>query len=210
MNPGISYAITTHNEFIQLEKSIGIIESYLSDNDEMVFLDDFSDNKKTQKLLENKNVFQRKFQKNYAEHKNYLNSVCKKDYIFQLDGDEFPTHQLMKNIKNIICNHADTDLFYIPRANYIQQINKKYLKKWNWRIDNKQRVNYPDYQGRIYKNTERLKWTRDVHERIRGHYKFSKLPTDANLDIVHEKHIQKQIDNNNFYNENYNTDCSRK
>lgn len=210
MNPSISYAITTHNEFIQLEQSIKIIESYITDVDELVFLDDFSDNKHTKNLLENRCCFQRKFKKDYAEHKNYLNSLCNKEYIFQLDGDEYPSHELIGNIKKIICENGDIDLFYIPRANYVQGIQKHNLRKWNWRIDNKNRINYPDYQGRVFKNNNKLKWKREVHERICGHSKYSKLPVNRNFDIIHEKHIQKQIDNNNFYNENYNRDCTRK
>lgn len=210
MKPSISFAITTHNEFIQLKKSIDVIESFKDDSDELLFLDDFSDNDKTLKLLENRNTFKRKFEKDYSDHKNYLNSLCSCDYILQLDGDEVLSQKLITNIKSIIQDNADTDLFYIPRANYVQGINKSYLKRWNWKMDNKKRINYPDFQGRLFKNKKELYWHRSVHERITGNKNFSKLPLDNDLDIIHEKHIQKQIANNNFYSENYNRDCTRK
>ena len=84
MKPSISFAITTHNEFIQLKKSIDVIESFKDDSDELLFLDDFSNNDKTLKLLENRNTFKRKFEKDYSDHKNYLNSLCSCDYILQL------------------------------------------------------------------------------------------------------------------------------
>lgn len=210
MKPSISFAITTHNEFIQLKKSIDIIERFKDDSDELLFLDDFSDNDKTLKLLESRNTFKRKFKKDYSDHKNYLNSLCSCDYILQLDGDEILSQKLIANVKNIIKDNLDIDLFYIPRANYVQGINKNYLKRWNWKIDNKKRINYPDFQGRLFKNNEKLYWHRSVHERITGNKNFSKLPLDNDLDIIHEKHIQKQIANNNFYSENYNRDCTRK
>jgi len=210
MKPSISYAITTHDEFIQLEKTINIIESTMDRCDELVILDDFSAHAKTLALLEGKKVHKRKLDKNYSKHKNYLNSLCSKEYIFQLDGDEMPSYGLIMNLKNIINSNSETDLFFIPRSNYVQGIREIDLKKWNWRIDVKKRINYPDYQGRLFKNTERLKWNRDVHERICGYNKFTKIPIDSDLDIIHTKHIKKQIENNNFYNKNFDNGCSQK
>jgi hypothetical protein len=210
MKPSISYAITTHDEFIQLKKTLNIIENTMDECDELVILDDFSSHVKTNVLLEGRNVHKRKLNKNYSEHKNFLNSLCSKEYILQLDGDETPSYGLMVNLKNIINNNHTTDLFYIPRSNYVQGIRETDLKNWNWRMDVKKRINYPDYQGRLFKNTECLKWTRDVHERICGYTKFTKIPGDSDLDIIHTKHIKKQIENNNFYNKNFDNGCSRK
>lgn len=210
MKPSISYAITTHDEFIQLEKTLNIIERTMDECDELIILDDFSTHTKTKSLLEGKTVHKRKLNKSFSEHKNFLNSLCSKEYIFQLDGDEMPSYNLIMNLKNIINNDYTTDLFFIPRSNYVQNIRETDLKNWNWRMDIKKRINYPDYQGRLFKNTERLKWKRDVHERICGYTKFTKIPGDSDLDIIHTKHINKQIKNNNFYNKNFDNGCSQK
>lgn len=210
MSISISFAITTHNECVQLKKSIDLIENNLDDGDELIILDDYSSNTDTLEILKNKKVFKKEFVKDYAEHKNYLNKLCRCEYIFQLDGDEVLSNNLIVNIKNIITDNKEIDLFYIPRANYVHGITKYYLKMWNWSMDGKRRVNYPDYQGRLYKNEKRLYWHRQVHERIKGNLNFTKLPLNKNLDIIHEKNIQKQKANNKFYTENYDNDCIRK
>ena len=70
------------------------------------------------------------------------------------------SNNLIVNIKNIITDNKEIDLFYIPRANYVHGITKYYLKMWNWSMDGKRRVNYTDYQGRLYKNEKRLYWHR--------------------------------------------------
>jgi len=207
MNFGISYAITTHNETHELRALIERVIPYMTDKDELVILDDYSDNEITLEILESlDNVYKRKLNKNYARQKNYLNSKCTKEYIFQLDADELPTETLMVNIKPILKENANIDLIWVPRTNIVNGIKTKHLQKWRWKMDSKNRINYPDYQGRIYKNKSELKWHRPVHEYIRGDSLSTKLPPNADLELIHEKAIAKQVKNNNLYSTNYNSD----
>ena len=206
MKPSISYAITTHNEFSQLKKSIEIIERFKDKTDELLFLDDFSDNSKTLELLKNRNTFKKKFENDYAQHKNYLNSLCKCDYILQLDGDEYLNQKLIVNIKKLLQHDKikNVDLFYIPRENFVQGIDKdkSYLKKMNWTIDNKKRLNYPDYQSRLYKNKKELYWYNTistVHETIIKPKNIIYLPQNKGFDIIHKKHVDQTKQNNDFY-----------
>ena len=66
------------------------------DDDEVVILDDFSYDSHIEMLQSHidcgfVNTFeQKKLKKDFASHKNYLNSICKKDYIFQLDAMNCP------------------------------------------------------------------------------------------------------------------------
>ena len=48
----ISYSILTHNETDSLTKLIDFISIYKDDNDEIVILDDYSDNEETKKILD--------------------------------------------------------------------------------------------------------------------------------------------------------------
>lgn len=201
----LSYAVTTHNEGSSIQRLIDRIKQYIRPTDELVILDDCSVDKQTLKILKNENVFNRKFKNNFADHKNYLNSLCKCDYIFQLDGDELPTHQLMKIVVKLVKYNNNIDLFWIPRENKLEELNFEYIKKWNWKVDNQDRINYPDYQGRIYRNSEKIYWTRELHEIIHGHESQKLLPGNSMVDILHHRHMTTQIKNNKYYDENFNT-----
>ena len=60
-------------------------------------------------------------------------------------------------------------------------------------------MNYPDYQSRIFKNREDIRWKRPVHEQITGCKTYSHLPPQEELSLYHPKTIQKQEQQNNLY-----------
>ena len=101
----LSYLITVHNETDTLTRLLERLINNRFDGDEIVILDDFSDNPKTQEILKQAsskiNIVQHKLDNNYGAHKNYGNSLCKGDWIFQLDGDELPSIALICNINHI-------------------------------------------------------------------------------------------------------------
>jgi len=211
MSESISFAITTHNETSELRELVELISSYMSESDEIIILDDHSSEIETLEILETlDNVYKRKLSSDYAKQKNYLNSKCTKDYIFQIDADELPTRTLMFNLKSILRENKDVDLLWVPRKNIVHGIQQEHIRKWKWKLDSRNRINYPDYQGRIYKNKKELKWKRPVHEYIYGHITSGKLPTESDLELMHEKTIDKQIKNNNLYSTNYNKDGTTK
>ena len=104
----ISYAITSHNETFELKRLLDYLMNYKDqENDEVVILDDFSYDSHIEMLqpyikggFVNK-FEQRKLNKDFASQKNYLNSLCTKDYIFQLDADELPSEVLIENINEV-------------------------------------------------------------------------------------------------------------
>lgn len=203
----ISFAITTHNEGDSIQKLLTRIKEFVLPDDEIIILDDHSDDDLTLQILENEdNVNKRKFDKDFADHKNTLNNLCSKEYIFQLDGDELPTQHLLKNIRSIIKANPDVELFALPRVNIVKGITKEHLKLYQWTQDKFKRINYPDYQGRIYVNKPHIKWKRSVHEVIAGYTKGKLIPTNTNLDIHHIKTIEKQEISNDFYYNTYTKD----
>jgi|TARA_B110000444_G_scaffold205129_1_gene198256 glycosyltransferase involved in cell wall biosynthesis len=207
----ISYAICTHNEVSCLLKLINELTINKDAEDEVVILDDYSTNQETLDILKSQpNVHYNNLNKDYATHKNILITKCSGDYIFQIDADEYPTRTLFKNIKTILRKNPKTEMFRVPRENYVTGIQAIHLKKWNWVLDSQSRINYPDYQTRIFKNKKSIRWTRSVHEYIIGHTSASNLPKDHSLDLIHTKSISKQETNNNIYDSNYNSDGSVK
>lgn len=58
-------------------------------------------------------------------------------------------------------------------------------------------INFPDLQGRIYRNKDFIKWEGKVHERIRIPGSFAVLPDSYFL--IHPKDIIKQEAQNKFY-----------
>ena len=98
----ISYSILTHNEKGSLIKLIDFLVEHKDEEDEIVILDDYSDDEKTKEILDTMcsihdiKFEQRNLNKNYSEQKNYLKEMCTGDYIFNLDADELPNKWLIK------------------------------------------------------------------------------------------------------------------
>ncbi len=59
------------------------------------------------------------FQQNFLENKNFMNSKCSGDFIFQLDADELPHEFLLSNLKGIL-EMNDIDLLLTPRKNLVE------------------------------------------------------------------------------------------
>lgn len=142
-----------------------------------------------------------KFENDFADFKNKLTERCLKhnaDYIFQLDADEIISEFLLENVKSIIEENSQVDLFYIPRINTVEGITMEHINKWKWNLDKQGRINFPDYQGRIFKS--KLQWTGKVHERISGAKNYSLFPLEEEYCILHNKTIERQEVQNTFYN----------
>ena len=202
----ISYSILTHNETDSLLKLIDFISVYKEDNDEIVILDDYSDNKETKKILDTTtSIYDIKFEqrhllKDYAGQKNYLTRMAKNDYIVNIDADELPNKQLMKNIKPILEANPTIDLFWIPRVNTVEGITQEHINKWRWNVNEKGWVNFPDYQGRIWRNRPNIMWKNKVHEVLYGYKEHTFLPAEEEFCFYHPKTIGRQEKQNEFYN----------
>jgi glycosyltransferase involved in cell wall biosynthesis len=172
----LSYAITTHNETEEINELLGFLIHHMDPKDEICILDDFS-NEETQQVFTSWNaqyghnidikVEQRALNKDFASQKNYLNSMCSGDYIFNIDADEKPHDALMNQIKQIL-EINDVDLIWLPRVNTVEGLTQEHIQKWGWRVTEKGWVNYPDYQARVYRNCDYIKWIKPVHEVIEG------------------------------------------
>ena len=124
--------------------------------------------------------------------------MCEGDYIFHLDADEYPHEILMEQLHTVI-EMNDVDLIWIPRVNTVEGLTDEWANKWGWRVTEKGWVNYPDYQARVFRNTDEIKWVRPVHEHISGCKTYAHLTPHEELSLYHPKTIDKQIKQNEFY-----------
>ena len=201
----ISYTILTHNETDSLLKLIEFLVKHKDEEDEIVILDDFSDNEKTKEILDvmcsmHEITFeQRHLLKDYAGQKNYLTRMAKGSYIVNIDADEIPHKKLMKNIKPILESNPTIDLYWVPRVNKVDGITEQHIKQWGWRVDEKGWVNFPDYQGRIWRNRPNILWKNPVHEVLAGYKEHTYLPAEEEFCFYHPKTIDRQEIQNKFY-----------
>ena len=61
-------------------------------------------------------------------------------------------------------------------------------------------VNWPDPQGRLFKNVPYIQWKRRLHEKVEGAKTYVHLPSAYELSLHHNKTIEKQIQTNVKYN----------
>ena len=121
----ISYSILTHNEDKSLQKLLEFLVKHKDEEDEIVILDDFSDNPKTIEILD--------------------------------------------------------------------------VMTWGWNVNEKSWVNFPDYQGRIWRNRPNILWKNKVHEVLKGYKEHTYLPAEEQFAFYHPKTIDRQEKQNKFY-----------
>ena len=125
--------------------------------------------------------------------------MCNGDYIFQIDADEMISKWCLENL-GMILQYNPIDVLLVPRINTVKGLTQEHINKWRWRVDNEGRVNFPDFQFRIYKNTPNINWKNKVHEVLQGYETISELPLDEPWCLIHEKTIERQEKQNNYYN----------
>jgi len=217
MNFKISYGITVYNEYNELDNLLYHLSKHIRDEDEVVITQDISgkisksitqdDFYKLEKVLEkyeygsyfnNLKVTQFEFKKDFSALKNYTKSKCSGDYIFHIDADEIPNKILIKQLPQIL-EINEAELVWVPRINIVNGITDWHLNLWKWRQTDEGWINYPDYQARIFKNVEHIKWVKPVHEVIDGAQTYAHLPPHEELTLLHEKDIVRQEVQNKLY-----------
>ena len=203
----ISYAITVCDEFIEIQKLINFLLKNKRPEDEIVVLYDINKGHEgIEQFLRAKSVnkglawMPGEFKGHFADWKNKLNSFCTGDYIFQIDADEMLSIEGLLLIPQIIESNPTVEVYRVPRINTVKGLTQEHIQKWNWNVNEKGWINFPDPQWRIYKNDPKIKWVNKVHEVLTGYDRYSELPPNETLCLIHEKTIEKQEKQNNYYN----------
>ena len=203
----ISFAITAHNEHVELEYLLDQLSTIIKSKDEIMVQLDSTATDEVKKVANKYNVgrdfeYHRIFTSlngDFATFKNNLKNHCTRDWIFFIDADEYLSEGLADNIHEILnTNQGLVDLIAVPRINTVEGLTRSHIDKWRWFVDDNGWVNYPDYQTRICANKKEIKWINKVHERLSGWKTIANLP--EGYDLIHPKTIERQEKQNDFYN----------
>ena len=203
----ISYGITVHNEVDELERLLSKLLVGINKQAEVIICVD-GNHEGVKNVIELYSIdsrviyYNRKLDGNFADHKNSVIEKSSGDFIFHIDADEYPSKTLLEQLPQIV-EMNDVDLIWIPRVNTIEGMTEEHIQRWGWRITENRWVNYPDYQARVFRNHKNIRWTRPLHEHIVGCKTYSHLPPLEDLSLYHPKTIQKQEQQNLFYNQNF-------
>jgi glycosyltransferase involved in cell wall biosynthesis len=212
----ISYCICAHNEHLELEHLLRFLKQHIREEDEVIIQ---LDTTHTPEVLEVCNLFTNfnhqgdiEFQsipnskfysfplnKDFASFKNKLFEESTGDYIFNIDADEVPNEFLVKNLHSLLEGNPEIDVLLVPRENYVKELTQEHVNKWGWRVDSKNRINWPDLQWRIYRNNGNIKWVNKVHECLEGFDVYTHLPIEPEWSLLHIKDIKRQEKQNQFY-----------
>ena len=201
--PSISYAISACNEHVELERLLNQLDRNIRDIDEVVIQLDATATPAVEEVCYKYPAFtliQFPLNNDFASFKNNLKNKCSRDYIFQIDADEYPHLELLESLPSILEANDDTDVFLVPRINTVEGLTEQHIKQWGWNVTGDSRVNFPDYQWRIWKNIPKIKWINKVHERLDGFGLYTNFPPLDEMCLYHPKTIDRQEKQNNYYN----------
>lgn len=206
--PSISYAITVCNEHAELERLLDLLVTKIRPEDEILVQLDSTATFEVKKVAEKYNIgynfeyhrIYSSLNNDFAGFKNNLSAHCTRDYIFQIDADEYPHEHFLENLPKVLTYNPDVEVLLVPRINTVEGITEQHIQKWGWNVNDKGWINFPDYQWRIWKNRKGIHWINKVHERLSGFTEYSALPMIEEYCLYHPKTIERQEKQNDFYN----------
>lgn len=192
----VSYAITVCNESKEVYSLIAFLVKVKDADDEInVLLDSLHATEAVRSVLDHFRdsivVHERDFCGHFAEHRNFHIGACTGDYIFVVDADEMPKEKLVTHVKAMIAE-SGADLIMVPRINIHPGATQGWLEKCRFKVNALDWINWPDYQGRIFKNDPSIRYDGGLHEMVSGAKKPIALQADHTLALWHIKTVEKQ------------------
>lgn len=204
----ISYTTSAFNEDLELDKLLHTLSRNMNDDDEVIV--QLDSEKVTDSVRKVCSIYQEKIpfmkviefplNKDFSSFKNNLVNHCSKEWIFNIDADEIPAQNLFVLMRDVLTENNSVEMFWVPRWNVVDGITESHIQKWRWRFDDFGRINWPDWQTRIYKNKESIRWQNKVHERLVGYETYAFLPEEKEWCLFHNKTIERQQIQNDYYN----------
>lgn len=206
----ITYAITVCNELDKFSNLVSRLMLGISPDDQILVQSD--SNKVTFEVQNFINVNDLQhvsfpLSGDFSKFKNNIYEHATGDWIFFIDADEYIEPEFLSEIKEILGSVDDEiEAIAVPRINIVHGITEEYIKKWGWRSEcilfgdeEVDIINFPDYQWRIQRNVDNVRWHGNVHETLKGFKFFSVLPQQRPYCLIHIKSIETQINQNSLY-----------
>ena len=200
----ITYGITVCNEIEEIKKLLSFLREHKRMEDEiLILMDKDGKTKEVEDYVKRQGVryFEHPLNNDFAQFKNQLIEKAEGDYLFQIDADELPSPTLVENLHSVLELNPKRILYAVPRVNTVEGLTQEHIRKWRWRVDVSGYVNYPDYQLRIFKLGEGIKWRGNVHE-VPGKegVEVTPLPSEyGEWALFHPKTIERQEKQNEMY-----------
>lgn len=145
-----------------------------------------------------------KFDGHFGDWKNKLIEQADGDWLVFLDADERLPPQFIDDLPQILEMNPEVNIIGLPRQNFTKDITQEDCNKWGWTLDELGRNCWPDYQYRIMRSNQNIKWVGKIHETLIGSGITTKLPEEPAYAILHSKTIERQRKQNESYQtENY-------
>lgn len=191
----LTYTVQVCNESRELFSLLNFLIKVKDDEDTIhVVADSNRVTERVEKVLEHFkehiHVFKRPFDSFY-KNSQFHNDIATGDYIFGLDADEMPQENLIKNIKKTL-HESGAEIICVPRINIDPGYTEEFLKRRNYTINELGWINWPDYQMRIFKKCDYIKWTNEMHTKLTGSDKVMGLKADPRVALWHIKSIEKE------------------
>ena len=197
----LTYAIGVCTESVELSALLCFLERTKDAGDDInVLVDTTKVTMEVRHVLSSHpavTVCERDFAGNFSDHRNYHITQCTGDYIFMIDADEIPQEELINNVRASIAN--GNELVYVPRINICPGYTKSWLAAHKFNVNQCGWINWPDFQGRIFKNSKTIKWGNNLHEKIEGATKITAMQADPRFALWHVKTVEKQNKQGEFY-----------
>lgn len=203
----ITYAVTVADEIKEIQTLLPLLIENKRQEDEIIV--QYDNQKVSVEVLEYLNdlTFEKKIDKtigyplngDFGTYKQHLTQNCTGDWIFQLDADETIDPILIQGLSNILAGNENIEMFFIPRINIVNGLTNEHIAKWRWQVNEQGWVNFPDVQGRLYRNKQSIFWAGKVHEQLQGFESYTIFPQDETYCIKHIKEIKRQEIQNALY-----------
>jgi hypothetical protein len=203
----ITYSIQVCNESRELFSLLRFLTTLRQSGDTIhVVVDSLHKTDKVERVLEyfkkHITIFERPFD-TFKDNSTFHKKVAVGDYIFHIDADEMPQEFLMKNLRKIIAQ-SGAEIIWMPRMNIHPGLTEDFLRWSGFNVNNVGWINWPDYQGRIYKLCDSITWSDTMHSKLEGSDKRIQLPAESRFGMWHIKSMDKQLnrwdkdENDNF------------
>ena len=191
----LTYTIQVCNESRELFSLLNFLQKTIDDEDEVnVVVDTEHTTDKVERVLEHFKeritIFKRPFD-TFRENAQFHIEKANGEYIFGIDADEMPQETLIRNIKSII-RQSNAEIIAIPRINIHPGSTHEFIEKSDFSVNEVGWINWPDFQMRIYKKCDYIKWSDELHTKLTGSNKVVAVQTDPKLALWHIKSIEKQ------------------